>query len=35
MTGAWADEPTDFEGEHYRVAAATTRAHADPPSADR
>src|SRR6478672_1919926 len=23
MTGAWADEPTDFEGEHYRVAAAT------------
>ena len=30
MTGAWADEPTDFEGEHYRVAAATTRATPEP-----
>src|SRR5690348_7992471 len=30
MTGAWADRPTDFEGEHYRVAAATTRVPPDP-----
>jgi alkanesulfonate monooxygenase len=25
MRGAWGDEPADFEGDHYHVAAATTR----------
>jgi alkanesulfonate monooxygenase len=30
MTRAWDAEPADFEGEHYRVAAATTRATPEP-----
>jgi alkanesulfonate monooxygenase len=30
MTSAWDAEPIDFEGEHYRVAGATTRATPEP-----
>lgn len=30
MRGAWQDEPMDFEGTHYRVAAATTRHPPEP-----
>jgi alkanesulfonate monooxygenase len=30
MRGAWRDEPIDFEGTHYRVAAATTRRPPEP-----
>lgn len=30
LRGAWGDEPFDFEGEHYRVADATTREVPDP-----
>lgn len=30
MSGAWADEPMDFSGEHYRVEAATTRTAPSP-----
>lgn len=31
VRGAWGDAPFDFEGDHYRVAAATVRAAPDPP----
>ena len=30
MRGAWADEPFDFTGEHYRVQQATTRVTPEP-----
>jgi alkanesulfonate monooxygenase len=30
LRGAWSGEPFDFEGDYYRVAAATTRAVPDP-----
>jgi len=30
LRGAWSGEPFDFEGEHYRVAGATTRRAPDP-----
>ena len=30
LRGAWAADPVDFEGEHYRVAGATTRLPPDP-----
>lgn len=30
MRGAWGEEPFDFEGEHYRVAQATTRERPEP-----
>ena len=30
LRGAWSGEPYDFEGEHYRVAGATTRRVPDP-----
>lgn len=30
MSGAWDGTPFDFDGEHYRVTAATTRATPDP-----
>ena len=31
LRGAWGDEPFDFEGANYRVAAATTREQPAPP----
>lgn len=30
MRGAWGEEPYDYKGHHYRVAAATTRVTPDP-----